>query len=226
MPVPALGGRRGKANAVAPEVNGFWRNASLHHYAAYALTDPFHAGLEELRGPGHERRTAIKCSEAVWWRCYRRIIADYLIASGETVFHVLGPGRNDPARLTGGAAVQADGTVCYPTSPLDEGLGGVMGRASCDRLMPGARPLTCRWCQRDGRASWHGYDAAVTRGCPHGHPLVGVGDGGPARTATPGACSAPVRAGRRSPAGRPCRAEARRGCPRGRPPAGSSPGSR
>jgi len=39
--------------------------------------------------PGAARRSAIMCAEALWWRCHRRIIADYLIAAGETVFHIL-----------------------------------------------------------------------------------------------------------------------------------------
>jgi uncharacterized protein (DUF488 family) len=54
------------------------------------------------------------CSEAVWWRCHRRIVADYLIASGEAVFHIMREGRIEPARITPGAAVQPDGTIFYP----------------------------------------------------------------------------------------------------------------
>ena len=54
------------------------------------------------------------CAEAVWWRCHRRIIADYLLARGEQVFHIMGTGRLEPARLSGGAVPQADGTVRYP----------------------------------------------------------------------------------------------------------------
>lgn len=57
------------------------------------------------------------CSEAVWWRCHRRIIADYLIARGETVFHIVGAGRIEPARLSAGAVMQADGTLVYPGEP-------------------------------------------------------------------------------------------------------------
>jgi uncharacterized protein (DUF488 family) len=54
------------------------------------------------------------CSEAVWWRCHRRIVSDYLIASDETVFHIMGPGRIEPARLSDGATVQSDRTIFYP----------------------------------------------------------------------------------------------------------------
>ncbi|MCA6101506.1 MULTISPECIES: DUF488 domain-containing protein [Bradyrhizobium] len=115
-----LGGLRGKARSVAPSVNGFWSNESFHNYADYALSPQFRAALQHLRDEGHERRCAMMCSEAVWWRCHRRIVADYLIASGETVLHIMGEGRLEPARLTEGAVVQSDGTVVYPaTGQLD-----------------------------------------------------------------------------------------------------------
>lgn len=53
------------------------------------------------------------CAEAVWWRCHRRIIADYLIAAHEVVCHILGPGQVDFAKLTPGASVRQDGSVVY-----------------------------------------------------------------------------------------------------------------
>jgi uncharacterized protein (DUF488 family) len=54
------------------------------------------------------------CAEAVWWRCHRRIITDYLLAAGEKVFHILGPGKIMPATLTKAAKRQPDGTLIYP----------------------------------------------------------------------------------------------------------------
>jgi uncharacterized protein (DUF488 family) len=66
-----------------------------------------------LRALGHERTTAIMCAEAVWWRCHRRIIADYLIAAGEDVFHIMGPGKVEPARLTPVARQMPDGSLLY-----------------------------------------------------------------------------------------------------------------
>lgn len=110
----ALGGLRGKSRALPPDVNGFWTNQSFHNYADYALTPEFHAGLAHLRAEGHESRCTVMCSEAVWWRCHRRIVADYLIASGETVVHIMGEGRLEPARLTPGAVIRPDGTIIYP----------------------------------------------------------------------------------------------------------------
>ncbi|MBE2998536.1 DUF488 domain-containing protein [Nocardiopsis sp. HNM0947] len=104
-----LTGRRPVSKDVPFEVNGWWRNRSFHNYADHALSEGFGRALELLREWGHERPTAVMCAEAVWWRCHRRIIADHLIARGEDVFHVLGPGRGEPARLSAGAVVGGDG---------------------------------------------------------------------------------------------------------------------
>lgn len=64
------------------------------------------------------------CSKAVWWRCHRRIVSDYLIARGETVLHIMGPNRVEPAHLTTGAVIRDDGTIIYPDvegdAPADE----------------------------------------------------------------------------------------------------------
>jgi uncharacterized protein (DUF488 family) len=111
----ALGGLRGKVPGVPADTNGFWENRSFHNYADYALSQPFRDGLARLIEEGRERRCAIMCSEAVWWRCHRRLIADNLIARGETVLHIMEHGRLEPAKLTSGAVVQADGTVVYPS---------------------------------------------------------------------------------------------------------------
>ena len=115
-----LGGRRGRQRTVAPEVNGFWDNASFHNYADWALQPPFRAALQELRDKGQRERCAVMCAEAVWWRCHRRIIADHLLAAGETVRHIM-DGHVVDATLNPGARVQADGTVSYPASTTGGG---------------------------------------------------------------------------------------------------------
>jgi uncharacterized protein (DUF488 family) len=118
--IAALGGLRARTQGVAPEVNAFWQNQSFHNYADYALTPPFRCGLARLRELGHERRCAIMCAEAVWWRCHRRIIADYLMAAGETVFHILGRNHVEPAHMTDGAERASGDTLIYPAaSPSD-----------------------------------------------------------------------------------------------------------
>jgi uncharacterized protein (DUF488 family) len=110
----ALGGLRARQRDVPADVNAFWENKSFHNYADYAMSEEFRAGLARLRELGHATPCAIMCAEAVWWRCHRRIIADYLLAAGETVFHILGPHHVDPARLTEAARLGADGTMTYP----------------------------------------------------------------------------------------------------------------
>jgi uncharacterized protein (DUF488 family) len=114
----ALGGLRGKARDVAPDVNGWWTNKSFHNYADYALSTEFHAGLEHLLEECGSVRCALMCSEAVWWRCHRRIVADHLIARGRAVVHIMGEGRLEPARLSDGAVVRADRSIVYPGTAL------------------------------------------------------------------------------------------------------------
>jgi uncharacterized protein (DUF488 family) len=114
--VAPLGGLRGKKREVPAELNGFWENDSFHNYADYAMGEDFRSGLARLRELGAAQRCAIMCAEAVWWRCHRRIISDYLLAEGETVLHILGPGHIEPARLTEAAQKDASGRLLYPAS--------------------------------------------------------------------------------------------------------------
>jgi uncharacterized protein (DUF488 family) len=113
----SLGGRRHHKKGEPPSTNTLWRVAAFRNYADYAETDAFRAGLDELLALAKKHRCAIMCAEAVWWRCHRRIIADYLLARGIAVDHIMGLGVVTPATLTPGAQVGADGTVRYPESP-------------------------------------------------------------------------------------------------------------
>lgn len=115
--IAALGGLRGKTEGVPQGLNDGWTNRSFRNYADYALTASFQTGLDQLVQQGDRLRCTVMCSEAVWWRCHRRIVADYLIARGESVFHIMGEGRLEPAHLTPGAMVQPGGTVLYPARP-------------------------------------------------------------------------------------------------------------
>ena len=114
--IAALGGLRPRNRDVPSETNGFWENQSFHNYADYAMSEHFRVGLARLRALGHARTCAIMCAEAVWWRCHRRIVADYLIARGEIVLHLMGRERVVPAHLTPGAIVQPDETLTYPAT--------------------------------------------------------------------------------------------------------------
>lgn len=117
--IAALGGLRGKDRNVPPDVNAFWRNESFHNYADYAMGDDFRDGLARLRELGRGRRCVIMCAEALWWRCHRRIITDHLLAAGEEVVHLVGPGKVERARMTAAAHQDASGNLTYPARPED-----------------------------------------------------------------------------------------------------------
>ena len=110
----ALGGLRRRQLDVPADLNAFWENRSFHNYADRAMGEEFRSGLTELRELGHIKQCAIMCAEAVWWRCHRRIIADYLIAANERVIHILGRNHNEPAHMTRGARLQPSGALTYP----------------------------------------------------------------------------------------------------------------
>jgi uncharacterized protein (DUF488 family) len=115
--IEELTGRRGRDKEVPFDVNGFWRNRSFHNYADWAMTSEFRAGLDRLRSAGGDAIPAVMCSEAVWWRCHRRLIADNLLAAGEDVRHIMRPGVIERAELTRGAVVDPETRqVTYPAS--------------------------------------------------------------------------------------------------------------
>jgi len=103
--IKKLGGRR----KVNPESkNTSWRHAAFRGYADYMGTEDFKDGIEELEKLALERRTAFMCSEAVWWRCHRSMVSDYLKAKGWTVMHIMGVDKEEehpytsPARVVNG----------------------------------------------------------------------------------------------------------------------------
>jgi uncharacterized protein (DUF488 family) len=109
--LPRLGGWR-DADAKSP--NGAWRNLSFCGYADYTMGDEFADGLSELRRLSAARHTAMMCSEALWWRCHRRLIADRLVAAGDTVCHIGSGGRASAHQLTPFATVDPGGQITYP----------------------------------------------------------------------------------------------------------------
>ena len=110
MHLAALGGWR---RALPDSPNCGWRNASFRGYADYAMTPAFAAGLQELRGMAHDWRTAMMCSEALWWRCHRRLVADHLALGGDEVCHIAPDARGQLHRLTPFAVVDG-GRLIYP----------------------------------------------------------------------------------------------------------------
>jgi uncharacterized protein (DUF488 family) len=114
--IAALGGLRPRQREISASINAYWQNQSFHNYADYAMSREFQSGLDELRELGHARRCAIMCAETLWWRCHRRIIADYLLAAGEAVFHILRAGHIEPAQMTAAAKRRPDGALIYPAN--------------------------------------------------------------------------------------------------------------
>ena len=113
---PALGGRRPKQRGVDEQLNALWRVQSFHNYADYALGEAFGGAIDHIVALGDERRLALMCAEAVWWRCHRRIITDYLLLNGHTVDHLMALGRTEHAKPTPGAERTEQGKVIYPGS--------------------------------------------------------------------------------------------------------------
>jgi uncharacterized protein (DUF488 family) len=113
----ALGGRRHHKKGAPRSKNTYWKVDAFRNYADYAETAEFRAGLDELLALAAFRPTAIMCAEAVWWRCHRRIITDYLLAAGDPVQHIMGQGTVVPAEMTPGAEPLPNGIIRYPGPP-------------------------------------------------------------------------------------------------------------
>ena len=121
--VAALGGRRHHRKGAPPSTNTYWRVAAFRNYADYAETDEFRGGLHVLRELARSAGCAIMCAEAVWWRCHRRIITDYLLAGGARVEHILGPGQVAVATFTPGALITPGGLLHYPAAGTNDDAG-------------------------------------------------------------------------------------------------------
>jgi uncharacterized protein (DUF488 family) len=108
-PMSELGGRR-KARPDSPHTA--WRSEAFRGYADYMDTPEFAAAAESLAELARGDRVSVMCSEAVWWRCHRSMIADYFKAHGWTVLHIMGPGEAKEHPYTPVARV-VDGKLTY-----------------------------------------------------------------------------------------------------------------
>jgi uncharacterized protein (DUF488 family) len=97
-----LGGRR---TARPDSHNLAWRNASFRGYADYMETAPFSEGIRRLLEFTNLGPTAVMCSESLWWRCHRSMIADYLKAAGHEVIHILDAKKTQSHPYTSAAHV-------------------------------------------------------------------------------------------------------------------------
>lgn len=108
-PIPELGGRR-RPRADSPHTR--WRNEAFRGYADYMDTPEFAAAAAHLAELARADRVAIMCSEGVWWRCHRSLIADYFKARGWEVLHILGAAEPKEHPYTSAASI-VDGVLTY-----------------------------------------------------------------------------------------------------------------
>jgi uncharacterized protein (DUF488 family) len=105
-----LGGRRSLPKG-EPVEDGWWTVAQFAAYAAHTRTAEFSAALDEVLAESTGGTVAVMCSESVWWRCHRRLIADVaVLARGVPVEHLMPDGRLAPHRPSEGAVLSPDGT--------------------------------------------------------------------------------------------------------------------
>lgn len=109
-----LGGRR---KAQPDSKNTAWRNAAFRGYADYMETAAFQKAIKELEQLAGSRRVAYMCSEAVWWRCHRSLVSDYLKHAGWTVMHIMGVAKEEPHRYTAPARI-VNGRLVYSEPSL------------------------------------------------------------------------------------------------------------
>ncbi|WP_234387841.1 MULTISPECIES: DUF488 domain-containing protein [Streptomyces] len=116
---PALGGFR-PLPADSPDV--VWRNASFRGYAAHTRSPEFVAAMDRVLREAVDARTAVMCSEAVWWRCHRRLIADFaVLARAVPAQHLMHDGRLSTHTPTPGVRLLDDGLLVYDGSPAPGG---------------------------------------------------------------------------------------------------------
>ena len=111
---PRLGGRRRVPDDQDPAEDGWWRVEAFRAYAAHTRTDEFRAGLADLLGQAGEGAALVMCSESLWWRCHRRLVADALTLLHDVpVDHLAHDGRLTRHEPSEGARVR-DGRLYYP----------------------------------------------------------------------------------------------------------------
>jgi uncharacterized protein (DUF488 family) len=108
---PRLGGFRRPAPD-SPDT--FWENDAFRGYAAHTREPDFVAAVDELLEGAASARTAVMCAETVWWRCHRRIIADFAVLAREVrVLHLMPGGQLRDHQPAAGARVRDDGLLVY-----------------------------------------------------------------------------------------------------------------
>lgn len=110
---PRLGGRRTLPKG-APVEDPWWTVEAFRAYATHTRSEEFAAGWADLRADAAARPVAVLCSESVWWRCHRRLVADVaVLAAGLAVTHLLPGGRRSAHVPSAGARVREDGQLVW-----------------------------------------------------------------------------------------------------------------
>jgi len=105
-----LGGRR---QPRPDSRNTAWRSASFRGYADYMETEEFRKAIARLVDLANEvGPTALMCAEAVWWRCHRALICDFLKARGLEVIHIVDLNKTELHAFTSAAQV-GNGRLSY-----------------------------------------------------------------------------------------------------------------
>ncbi|MCD2421703.1 DUF488 domain-containing protein [Niabella pedocola] len=112
----ALGGRR---KVQEHSRNDRWHNASFRGYADYMETPDFEKAIKKLEAFAIKQPTACMCSEAVWWRCHRSLVADYLKAKGWKVLHIMAVGKAATHPYTAPARVVGDHVFYFDAGLFD-----------------------------------------------------------------------------------------------------------
>lgn len=110
---PRLGGRR-RLPAGTPSPDGWWTVEAFRAYAAHTRTPEFGAALDEVLAQATDTAVAVMCSESVWWRCHRRLVADVtVLGRGVPVLHLMPGGALRPHPPAAGARVLPDGSLVW-----------------------------------------------------------------------------------------------------------------
>jgi uncharacterized protein (DUF488 family) len=106
---PDLGGRR---RAKPDSLNMAWRNEMFRGYADYMESESFGVAIESLVEVAKKRRCVVMCAEAVWWRCHRSLISDYLKVRGAKVAHIIAANKSEEHPFTSAARI-INGELSY-----------------------------------------------------------------------------------------------------------------
>lgn len=90
------------------------RHDGFRGYADYMASPPFWAALDRVLAEAAEGPTTVMCSESLWWRCHRRLLADAaVLARSAAVLHLGHDGRLVPHRVTEGARLAGPDLLIY-----------------------------------------------------------------------------------------------------------------